>query len=513
MLACTANNPSAVDSADADAVVSCDPVTLQVVQSWGVDELPNRNEYLHRRPGLAVGDLDGDDDLDVLMAYGGGSMALTNDGGVLTIDEGITVDGGVIPAGAAAALADLDGDGDLDAFLGQQWETADSILLNDGAGAFTSVPLAGSGASPSGGVFGDLDGDGDLDLVVGRLQESPDPDLIVSGDEVGDGVDLYFNDGLGSFTLDNSGLPDAVSIAMVWETELVDVDLDGDLDLYLANDFGPWLVKNQLLLNDGSGRFTASPDCFCDLAMYAMGSTVADVNDDGAPDLYLTDIAGPNLLVSQGDGTFFDGTLAYGADIPPAERSMSSWGVLFTDIDADMDLDIAMMFGRLGRHSDFVKDLDESWVDGEEQDDVLLLGDGSGGFVRSDEVGFTDPERGRLVVAADLDGDGRHELLTSGKHFLKVWRREGGCENSLTVALSEGSGNPHGIGAKVMVQVGDRAVTQWMLPGGTASSSAMELYFGLGNASAAGSVEVTWLDGRTTTATDVAAGSRLLLEP
>lgn len=508
LLACT--DSVTVDTAAAPV---CEAPTLAVTQEWGVSDLPNENKFEHRRPGLGVGDLDGDGDPDVLMAYGGGSMALTNDGGVLAVSTEITVDGGPIPAGSAAALADVDGDGDLDAFLGQQWGTADSILLNDGSGAFTAVALSRSDASPSGGVFGDLDGDGDLDLVVGRLQESPEPDLILAGTEFGEGVDLYLNDGSGSFTLDNSRIPEGLETAMVWESELVDIDLDGDLDLYLANDFGPWLVKNQLLLNDGSGRFTLSTDCFCDLQMYAMGSAVGDVNDDGAPDLYLTDIGGPKLLINEGDGTFYDGTLAAGADIPPTERNMSSWGTVFADIDADMDLDLLVMFGRLGRHSDFVKRLDDSWVDGDDQDDVLLLGDGDGRFTRADEAGFTDPERGRVVVTVDLDGDGRAELLTAGKHFLKVWERTGGCASTLTVALSESSGNPHGIGARVRVEAGGRAVTQWMLPGGTAASGAMELYFGLGDADAAERVEVTWLDGRTTTATDVASGTRLVLEP
>jgi hypothetical protein len=509
LLACSDRTP---DDTAVSAPPICDPLTLSVVQEWTEEQLPDRNDRDQRRPGLGVGDLDGDDDLDVLLAYGGGSVVLVNDGtGALTMDESLTADGDLIPDASAAALADVDGDGDLDAFLGRQWETLDSVLINDGTGHFTITSLSDSGASPSGGVFGDLDGDGDLDLVVGRLQESPEPDLIVAGKEVGEGLDLYFNDGSGGFTLDNSSLPEYLSVAMVWEPELVDVDLDGDLDLYLANDFGPWLVPNTLLLNDGSGRFSVSEDCFCDLEMYAMGSAVGDVNDDGYPDLYVTDIAGPNLLISDGTGGFYDGTLAAGADIPPAERNMSSWGTVFADVDADMDLDLAVMFGRLGRNSDFVGDLDESWVDGDEQDDVLLLNDGDNTFTRADEVGFTDADRGRLVVTADLDRDGRLELITAGKHFVRIWRSEGGCGTGLTVALEGDS--PHGIGARVTVEAADRSVTQWMLPGGTASSGAMELYFGLGGAASAERVTVSWLDGGTTVREDVAAGERLLLQP
>ena len=118
-----------------------------------------------------------------------------------------------------------------------------------------------------------------------------------------------------------------------------------------------------------------------------------------------------------------------------------------------------------------------------------------------------------MVVTADLDRDGRAELLTAGKHYLKVWQQTGGCDNTLTVSLAEGVANPHGIGARVSVTAGGHRVHQWMLPGATGSSSAMELYFGLGNQDAADTVEVRWLDGRTTTETDVASGSHILLSP
>ncbi|MFT5679703.1 MAG: hypothetical protein ACI8RZ_000608 [Myxococcota bacterium] len=504
------SSPPDNDSSSFDPVV-CDPLTLSVSQSWSEEELPDRNNYIQRRPGVGVGDIDGDGDLDILFAYGGGSMALINDGtGLLTEDEGVTSKGRPLSEASAVAMADVDGDGDLDAFLGRQWETADNILINDGAGAFSITTLPESSTSPSGGVFGDLDGDGDLDLVVGRVQESPDPEFIIAGEEHGEGLDLYFNDGSGDFSLDNSSLPTSLETAMVWETELLDVDLDGDLDLYLANDFGPWLTPNLLLLNDGTGHFSVAEDCFCDLGMHAMGVGVGDVNEDGYPDLYVTDIGGPKLLINDGGSLFYNGTLAHGADIPPETSNMSSWGAIFTDIDADMDLDLAVMFGRLGRHSDYVKGLDDDWVDGEEQDDVLLLNDGDQAFTRADEVGFTDSDRGRVVVPADLDGDGHPELITAGKHFLKVWQTEGGCESVLTVVLDAPD---HGIGARVSVEAGGRTVTQWMQPGVTASSGAMELYFGLGDLEAADRVEVRWLGGQTTTLQGVAAGERLVVSP
>jgi hypothetical protein len=84
--------------------------------------------------------------------------------------------------------------------------------------------------------------------------------------------------------------------------------------------------------------------------MFAMGVAVGDVDRTGTPDLYITDVGGPNLLLSQGDGTYVDATAAVGADIPPEPTSMVSWGTSAVDLDADQDLDLVVTFGRSGNN-------------------------------------------------------------------------------------------------------------------------------------------------------------------
>ena len=186
---------------------------------------------------------------------------------------------------------------------------------------------------------------------------------------------------------------------------------------------------------------------------------------------------------------------------------MTSWGTSFVDVDLDRDLDLVVTFGRSGENFEAAG---VPGVDGEEQPDVILLNDGDGTFTRARDIGFDDPERTRAVAVGDLDRDGRPDLVTTGKHFLKVWKNEGGCDTGLTVRVDAGGRNRSGLGTRVEVDVGGRTTTQWMLPGVTGSSNAPELYFGLGGWPEADRVAVVWPDGGRDELSSVPAGTLAL---
>jgi len=494
---------------------SCDEPLFEQLQFFDHDSLPTRWGLNQGWPGIAVGDFTGDGWPDVLMAYTGGSALLVNDGtGALAVDEGATMDGEPLPRARAAAAVDLDGDGDLDGFLGL-YDAADEeiFLWNDGHGRFTSTRLAGSDSIPWGPSFGDLNGDGRVDLYLATYDALHSAEAIISGEEVGRGHAVYLQAPDGTFVREEGAVPEEVDRAVSLQGALLDADLDGDLDVYMANDFGPFVLPNRLLKNDGTGHFTVAEECTCDLSMYAMGAGVGDPDSDGDPDIYISNVGSPRYLQNLGDGTFADSSISSGAWIEPAPENMTSWGVRFFDADQDGCQDAVVVYGRLGANqgADFILNYESGgeWSESDYQADLLMLGDCAGGFTRAPASVFADGRRARAVAVGDLDRDGRPDLVIAGKHYLSTWRNAGGCPPGVRVTLDAGPGNRHGLGAKVQTTVGSHTDTRWMLIDSTASSSEPALYIGLGESERADTIKVTWPDGTVEQHEDVPRGTRL----
>ena len=143
---------------------------------------------------------------------------------------------------ANASLGDLDGDGDLDIVLakGRHWPLPDLVLLNDGQGGFSQRhPLGTESDRSYTAALVDLDGDKDLDMVVGN--DRPDPKRI------------YFNDGTGRFQLAGTF---GRAVWATRNVTVADLNGDQRPDIIVANRGGPDnLSENNICLNDGHGRF------------------------------------------------------------------------------------------------------------------------------------------------------------------------------------------------------------------------------------------------------------------
>lgn len=503
------------DSASADSggeSVGCAPWVADLQTHWDADALwPGvALPELGGNAGVGVGDLNGDGWPDAVIATPLGTRLLVNDGaGRLAM--GVDGESDAWPEATGVALADLDGDGDLDAWLGTMTGRPDLLLLNDGTGTMEVQEIAESLGESTSGSFADVDQDGDLDVLVARYAAELSLDGVIDGTMVGEGNALYINEG-GTFTWKPDALPAEVVDDVTFHAQWLDANQDGHPDIYLANDFGPFLGRNRLLLGDGSGQFELADDCGCDLANFGMGVGVGDANGDGWVDLYITDLAGPDLLLGQGDGTFYDATLATGAHVPNDGAHLASWGTAMVDLNGDGWTDLPMVFGRVdpGGEDDAFGGLGadyESWIDGPGQEDVVLMHDGDGGFYdASSESGFSYDGDGRALAVGDFDRDGRPDLITAGLWYAQHWRGGGGCDGRVVVALP-GDAHARGLGAQVEATVGDRVQTHWFQPSTTWSSSEAAVFIGLGDAEQIDALQLRFADGSQEQWSAVPAGT------
>ncbi|MFT7517654.1 MAG: hypothetical protein ACI84O_001449 [Myxococcota bacterium] len=264
----------------------------------GVDKYINKNDRIIRSSligsqGIALGDVNGDGLDDIYLAQQGG---LANR---LFIHQ---VNGSVIETAAQAGvdfldntrgvlLCDFDNDGDQD--LAAAVGANILIAYNDGNGIFSKrVVLRMNNASDIYSMTaGDPDNDGDLDIYAcryvlgGIMGGAPSP---YHDADNGASNFLWRNDGNQEWTESAAavGLDEnnsKFSMAAVWH----DLDGDGDLDLYVSNDFG----RNNLYVNDGTGHFSDQAIALeADDIGAAMGISVADYDSDGDSDLLVTNM-------------------------------------------------------------------------------------------------------------------------------------------------------------------------------------------------------------------------------
>jgi hypothetical protein len=453
-----------------------------------------------------------------------------------------------------AIMDDFDGDGLLDLMT----STADPCdhfraYRNDGKGGFEDVTERWGLSNQLGGlnvVHADYDGDGALDLLIlrgawrhelGQVRNSLLHNQLA-------GPARRFVDVTASSGLDGHDYPTQTAA-------FADYDLDGDLDLYIGNEaYGPRRFPSQLFRNNGRGRFVdVTEKAGVSNMRMAKGVAWGDFDNDGDPDLYVSNI-GPNRLYrNDGDGSFTD-VAPQMAVVDPFRRSFATW---FFDYDNDGRLDLFVsdydaevrdvaasyfgerrrsghpllyrndgkIFQKVSKAVGLTRPLmpmganygdvnNDGWLD-------LYLGTGEPSYLalvpnvlfqNEQGVHFFDVtfssgvghlQKGHGVAFGDLDNDGDQDLFHQlggfypGDGFSNALFENPGNEKAwITLRLVGRGANRFGVGARIEVRIvearGSRSIHLLAGSGGSFGGSSMQQEIGLGDAERIEEIRIRW---------------------
>ena len=518
---------------------------------WFADEAEERGVHFlwksgatgkHHMPeimggGIAMIDIDGDDDLDLYFVQGGSMFStgeeqnanqlfINNQGEFhnATSTSGV----GDMGYGMGVSIGDYDNDGDPDLYV-TNFGT-DTLLQNDGNGNFTDVTASAGFTDESwttGAVFFDYDKDGDLDLFVTRyliwdqskefdcgvlffgehdycspnVYKSPLPDI------------LYNNNGDGTFTdiSMDSGISSATGFGL--GIGIDDFNGDGFEDIFVAND----MSEHHLWINLGNGRFINEANirgCAIDgtgSTKAGMGTEIFDADFDGDPDILVVNMENQSdsFFLNDGDGYFIDATRSTG--LVGLSRLKTRFGVLHEDFNNDGNSDLYVANGRISRS--FAPIVDDVYA----EENMLFSGDKNGIMSRLTQRGGTELDQihtSRGAATGDIDGDGKLDIVVVNRDA-PAYLLHNITQNTHKVELDvkNKDGSP-AIGAIVKFKLDGRQERHRVRSSRSYfSSMSPVIHVGLGKHTKITDIEIKWLSGNVTTIPSFEQGTYIIEEP
>jgi hypothetical protein len=490
--------------------------------TWVHDNAHSPERHLPETVGAGCAFLDYDNDgwMDVYLVNSGSAdfftptAALKNalyhnnhDGTFTEVTDKAGVAGGTFGMGVAAA--DYDGDGWIDLYVTGYGRNI--LYRNNGNGTFSDVTDKTNTAAPGWStcaVWFDYDNDGRLDLFVSNFVYYDKTLNVLCSDDLKRryycipryykprSSQLFHNNGNGSFidVSKESGI--GSSPGKSFGAVATDVNNDGLMDLFVANDTMP----NFLFINKGNGRFEES-GLSAGVGFSAagkprsgMGVDASDYDGDGWQDLFVANIEQEffSLYHNQKDLTFNDEP----GEIGPATQFLSGWGLRFLDYDNDGNPDLFLVNG----HPDDFIEMRNSHVKYREQ--LLLFRSTGKGFANvSGQSGsvFNKYFSGRGMAVGDFDNDGDLDVLIANNgEPPALLRNEGGNRNNwIGLQLIAKLSNPAAVGAVIRWQAGTLKRSRLKTAGGSylASHDPREI-LGIGAATKIDYVEIRWPSGK-----------------
>jgi hypothetical protein len=514
------------------------PMFRDVARAVGLDFVHVNGASEHRflpeimGPGGLFFDFDNDGWLDIFLVDGGSVADVTvasrarhrvyrnRRNGTF---EDVTTASGIRHRdyGMGACAGDYDNDGLIDLYV--TGVGSNQLYRNAGQGRFTEVPNA-AGANPNlwstSCAFLDIDRDGDLDLFVTNYVDAwkerggknqfcgfagPPPVSDYCHPLIYQPLPsaLYRNTGKsfediskssGIGALRGNGLGVAVA----------DIDDDGWPDVFVANDATP----NFLFRNNANGTFTdvagaAGVALSSDGKVKAgMGTAFADFTGNGRLGLIVTnhETEMHSVFVNVDGAVFSDVTTRSG--VGPATRPHVGFGVAFVDYDNDGRLDIAIANGHVMMHAALLRGGGKF-----AQRNLLLRNLGERFQDMKDQAGpgFTIERVSRALAAGDIDNDGDVDLLvTNNGAGPNLLLNEGGNGNAMLVRVIGTKGNRSGIGARLTLTTGERRQVREVQSGSSyLGQNDLRVHFGLGQANRSERLEIRWPSGATEVVTDL----------